>query len=86
LLPALALMRTGCASTHRQAGIEHQYPCLCPCREVPGTERGEGEQHQDMCHPCCRPKEERKSGSRERRVRCGRASASTSLRTRSWGE
>jgi hypothetical protein len=35
LLPALALMRTGRASTHRQAGIEHQYTSLCPCGEVP---------------------------------------------------
>jgi len=34
-LPALALMRTSRASTHRQAGIEHQYTCLCPCGEVP---------------------------------------------------
>jgi len=37
LLPALALMRTSRASTHRQAGIEHQYTCFCPFSEVPAT-------------------------------------------------
>jgi hypothetical protein len=40
-LPALALMRTSRASTHRQAGIEHQYTCLCPCGEVPANGGGE---------------------------------------------
>jgi len=35
LLPALALVRTGGASAHGQAGVEHQHAALGPRREVP---------------------------------------------------
>jgi hypothetical protein len=72
LLPALALMRTSRASTHRQGGIEHQYACLCPCGEVPCNRGGK---HSIRTCATCRPKEEggREAIVRKRKVKRGRS-------------
>lgn len=38
LLPALALVRTGCMSAHGQASVEHQHATLGPRGEVPADD------------------------------------------------